>query len=259
MNVLPNVTLIGRLERVVEPGERFAVERVAAVVSLAHQRFVSVVEGRGESWRGPLTPGRADPAEVKLSSEERFWGAWNVIACVGPWGRWSLYALLRVPDLGVHPAPAVTEQWVISPGQGSLRELAVPTGVNAPLVHQTTRLISPEHWPISSVKSAYAAKAYESLLEDERLIEDLMLHVRTDTQTVGGLERALRRESLRLVLPPSPGATQQFRTWRLLKEKLPGEVALDHAMIEGVFDQVPSESDLDRPWVNLDGALMDRV
>jgi hypothetical protein len=250
--------ILGRGEAAEETVERLTVEHVSRALSVAHDLLRRQAADNGSKWFGP----DATEEERKgRSSEEKFWDAWNVVAAVGSWGSWSLYSLLRVPELGVHPAPAVVQQYVYVPAKGVVMDSELPTGANAPVLHQTTKLLHPKRWPISGVSVSYAERALEGLTKVEQRLEELLLHVRPDTQTVAGVKRALRQDNLRLTLPPVRGGPQRkYRTYKMVRDETPAESYLSATMKGNMRAEVPSEDKRDPSrWESLDEALRELV
>jgi hypothetical protein len=252
----PQFVLVGRMEVATETAERFVVERLSFELGRAHDLMRAKVIEKGGTWWGA----RAGEAErEKLSDEERFWLDWNVAACVGVWGRWTTFSLMHLPELGIHPAPAVKSQWAFTAGAGRMERVDVETGPRAPMVHQTTKLLSPARWAIPGVNEIYAMRAYEGLLTAERYLEAMSIFIRPDTQTVGGLQRMLEREGIRIVLPKAEGgAHAKFRTYILEQRPVPGQVSLRGLGVTDPEDELRSP-DAARQWLNLNEALEERV
>lgn len=256
----PQYVLVGRQEIAKEGWERFMVDHLSIALRWAHDLFRKQVVARDETWWGsrsstdlPLVSGAAS-----LSEEEWFWTHWNVVACVGPWGKWHTYTLMYLPELGVHPAPSIQNQWAFTPSGSKVERVPVEVDARAPIIHQTSRLISAEKWPIEGVKEGYARRALEGILQLERHLQTLGVDSRPDTRTVGGLRSALDMDGLRLELPKaSGGAHAKFRTYELVQYPKSGQTKLKGVrMVEA--DASSMGDDAPR-WANLNEALEERV
>lgn len=248
--------IVGRNERAKDGTERFLVDHLSLVFAQAHERLRTRVIGRSETWWGARG---SNLDRDRASDEEVFWDDWNVAACVGDWGRWETYVLLFLPELGIHPTPAVRTQWAFRLDRQEIEPMPVPTGPRAPVLHLTTRILDPDNWPIPNIKESLAHRAYEGLMSAERLLEHLSLSARPDTQTAGGVRRVLEREGISLVLPPAEGgAHRQFRTYELQQRPAPGQIRLP-----GLLTQIQKEgesiSDNPQSWSTLEEALSERV
>jgi hypothetical protein len=256
----PQYVLVGRQEIAKEGWERFMVEHLSTALRWTHDLFRKKVVDRDETWWGsrantdlPLVSGAAS-----FSEEEWFWTNWNVVACVGSWGKWHTYMLMYFPELGVHPAPSIQNQWAFTISGPKLVRVAVDVDARAPVIYETSRLISAEKWPIEGVKEEYALRALEGILQVERHIETLGLTSRLDTRTAGGLRAALDRDGLRLELPKaSGGAHAKFRTYELVQYPKPGQTKLNGVRM--VETDASSLGDDAPRWANLNEALKERV
>ncbi len=253
----PQYVLVGRMEIATDTAERFVVERLSYELGRAHDLLRARVIEAGGTWWGA----RAGETErEKLSDEERFWMDWNVAACFGAWARWSTFVLMHLPELGLHPAPAVKSQWAFTAGANRMERADVETGPRAPVIHQTTKLLSPARWAIHGINEIYALRAYEGLLTAERHLEAMSAVNRPDTQTVGGLQRMLEREGIRIVLPKlEGGAHAKFRTYVLEQRPVPGQVVLRGLGLTNPEEGEPQSPDAARQWLNLNEALNERV
>jgi len=250
-----DMILIGRGENVSDTADRIAVDLAATVLSTVHQKLSRLVNDRGERWYGIQ---RKPVSEEQLSDEERFWRQWQVLACIGVWGHWNTFAMLYLDEFGLHPAPSITEQWLFQPARQYLGRYPVPTGVDAPIIHQTSHLLNTSCWPIKGVSKTYAERALEGILQAEGHLEGVMAHIRPDGKTAGGLKKILKDNHLRLELPSvKGGAHGKFRTYKVVRDKLPSEVHLETSQDADL--QLPPEPMIGGRWKNLDEALRERV
>ncbi len=255
MIVQAGVTVIGRHEEHTEVSDRYLVDKVSQVSSALHDHLVHLVQGRGEEWIGP----RGFLSERKPSPEESFWEAWGAVACLGPWDRWSGFMFMELEGLGLTSAPTIVEQWWVT-ARGDAYKLQCPTGSNAMVMHQTSRLLNWKKWPIKGPNKAQARAALEQILKVDGQLEELSMHARPDAFTKGGLTKALREHNLRLVMPKlNGGAHKMTATYKL--EPIP-KVSHGYAPygIElDVEDMEANRVSQDAAWTTLDGAIRERV
>jgi len=248
--------IVGRTEGARDGAERFLLDHLSLVFAQAHDRLRARVLSRSQSWWGARGE---DLDRDRASDEEIFWDDWNVAACVGDWGRWETYVLLFLPELGLHPVPSVRSQWAFRLDRMEIEPMPVPTGPRAPVLHLTTRILDPSHWPNTSIKESLARRAFEGLVSSERMLEHLSLSARPDTQTVGGVRRVLEREGISLVLPSAEGgAHRQFRTYELHQRLVPGQIRLP-GLLTQTQREGGSTGDHPQSWSTLDEALAERV
>jgi len=253
MIVSHNLVLLGRKEEVTDTADRIAVDIASRAMQSIYQLFLDQVNERKGRWHG----NRKRSDKDALSDEERFWNDWQVLAMAGGWGRWNVFCMMHIEEFGVHPAPAITEQWMYYPARNILTKMPCSAGNQAVVVHQTTKLLNTSDWPIRGVKKSFAERAYEGLLSGEKVLEDLMAHTRPDGQTVGGLKKILSDNHMHLELPPvKGGAHGKFRTYQVVRDKLPSEVHLEG--IDGDL-AIPKEQMMFGKWKSLDEAIREKV
>ena len=207
-------------------------------------------------WRGSTLVGRHEPLKdespflwsvvlrVNMACQATWarqnvddpdgWDAWNVMACVGTWGRWHSYDLLELKGLGTHPTPHVACRWRFDQRSATLTELEVPA--DPPVVHLTSALLHNSTWPVR-LRGTLGLDPKSRLQEIERHLDELCLPADAWAQTRSGVGRVLAMRRLELVPPmtvttegepasaswtlrplsrPSPGSRQ--REWRTLQD-----------------------------------------
>lgn len=152
--------------------------------------------------------------EHRWSDEIAAWDDWNVLACVGDWGKWTYFDCMRWEELGSSPIPYLGARWRYVPLLGIVDPQ--PTGNDPPVLYGSSRLLNSRHWPVK-LPGTWAKDPRTRLEEIERKIDQLSLPSDVGAQTRAGAAHSLRLRGYELAAPETKGVEWQNNTasWQL--------------------------------------------
>ena len=152
--------------------------------------------------------------EHRWSDRLEAWDEWNVLACVGDWGKWDYFDCMRWEELGESPLPYLRTRWRYVPLLGIVDPQAV--GADPPVLHGSSRLLDSKHWPVK-LPGTWSHDPKTRLEEIERKLDKLSLPNDSGAQTRRGAAECLRQRGYELVSPRARGVEWMNNTasWQL--------------------------------------------
>ena len=214
----PGLLIVGRKEKV-EPDTRWLWEQLVAVSRRARGAW----EHR---WRDKIDR----------------WDEWNTIACIGKWGKWHTYDFLHWDGLGDSPVPWLRARWRYTPLIDAIDPQPIPD--DPPVLHGSSRVLSTEHWPIK-LPGTWSKDPKSRLIEIERQLEELNIHVHPHSQTHSGVPRVLADRGYELSAPYQKGIEwgKGRAGWKLVPLTQPSRIL--------PTGDLPKAQE----WVNIDQAV----
>ena len=242
--------LVGRHERPTANADRYIIGLVA---ERAFKAYTTLQSGIRRQIRETFDSVMGLPGEDKLQEEDIFWGAWNAVACVGPYARWTSFDFLELCHLGTCVAPWATRRWRYIPALNQMERVALPDGLGAPVVHGSSKLVSEEFVAAEAkLKGNLLSGSLMARLEScEAAMVRLGLDVNPWAQTRHGLREALAqlgyrmRDPNKIWLRPTDGTP-----WGL------DRLSVADRQVQVDAPRLPHASTVGRPWATLDEALI---
>ena len=192
----PNLLLVGRRE--------FASEQNRWLF----ERLLDMCERIRDAW------------QTRWPDRIAEWDEWNVLAAIGPWGRWDFFDLLTWENLGTSPVPHLVRRWRYVPMIGLIDPADV--GADPPILYDSSRVLNIQDWPVK-LAGTWKKNPKIRLEAAEKELRDLSLHLDPSAQTQAGVNAALRLRGLELVPPLSKQGVEErgVARWRVRPVKKP--------------------------------------
>jgi hypothetical protein len=245
----PGLVIVGRYEEPVETAERQLVRMVA---EQAFAAYLALQRGPRAQIRETVDAIIGRSSMDLVQTEDVFWGAWNAVACVGHFGRWSHLDFLEVAHLGVCQAPWALRRWRFIPAQDQTDRLPLGDGLSAPVIYGSSKLVSDAYVAkvATPVSNMLGTTAMDRLVVCEKELMKLGLELHPMAQTRYGLREVLAQMGFRLRDPD--------KIWTHSDPKAPlGLDLLGPEELQVRMDEprLPHSSTTGRPWTTLDDAL----